>query len=73
MVNALPSGLAVSPRATANLKRSLVLAIPLGVLLDGYLLQGIGVRLTLLALTVCYLAVTLGLAVNPAFAQMDAR
>ena len=33
MVNALPSGVAVSPRAAANLKRSLVLAIPCGLLL----------------------------------------
>ncbi len=32
MVNALPSGLAVPPRAAANLKRSLVLAIPVGAL-----------------------------------------
>ena len=30
MVNALPSGLAVSPRAVANLKRSLVLALVIG-------------------------------------------
>ena len=33
MVNALPSGVAVSPQAAANLKRSLVLAIPCGLLL----------------------------------------
>ncbi len=32
MVNALPSGVAVPPRAAANLKRSLVLALPFGVL-----------------------------------------
>ena len=32
MVNALPSGLAVPPRAAANLKRSLVLAMPIGAL-----------------------------------------
>jgi hypothetical protein len=32
VVNALPSGVAVPPRAAANLKRSLVLAIPIGVL-----------------------------------------
>jgi hypothetical protein len=32
VVNALPSGLAVSPRAAANLKRSLVLSIPFGIL-----------------------------------------
>ena len=32
MVNALPSGVAVSPRAAANLKRSLVLAMPIGAL-----------------------------------------
>ena len=32
MVNALPSGLAVSPRAAANLKRSLVLATAIGAL-----------------------------------------
>jgi hypothetical protein len=30
VVNALPSGVAVSPRAAANLRRSLVLAIPFG-------------------------------------------
>ncbi len=30
MVNAQPSGVVVSPRAAANLKRSLVLAIPCG-------------------------------------------
>jgi hypothetical protein len=33
VVNALPSGFVVSPRAAANLKRSLVLAIPCGLLL----------------------------------------
>ena len=33
MVNVLPSGVAVPPRAAANLKRSLVLAIPCGLLL----------------------------------------
>jgi ATP synthase I subunit len=32
VVNALPSGLAVSPRAVANLKRSLVLATAIGTL-----------------------------------------
>jgi len=32
VVNALPSGLAVPPRAAANLKRSLVLAMPIGAL-----------------------------------------
>lgn len=31
MVNAQPSSVAVSPRAAANLKRSLVLAVPVGV------------------------------------------
>lgn len=30
MVNAIPSGLAISPRAIANLKRSLILALPCG-------------------------------------------
>ena len=32
MVNALPSGIAISPRAVANLKRSLVLALAIGTL-----------------------------------------
>jgi len=47
-------------------------AIPLGILAAGYLLEGLGVRATLLGLAACYLAVTLSVLVNPAMADMGA-
>lgn len=47
-------------------------AMPLGVLLGGFLLEGIGVRATILGVATCYLAVTLGMLVIPAFQDMNA-
>ncbi len=47
-------------------------AMPLGVLLGGYLLEWVGLRATLLGVFACYLAVTLGMLVIPAFRDMDA-
>ena len=46
-------------------------AIPLGMLLAGTLLEVIGLRATLTALAVTYLVVTLSLFVNPALHAMD--
>jgi len=45
-------------------------AIPLGVLLAGYALQGLGIRVTVAGVAACYLVVTLSLLVNPAIREM---
>jgi len=47
-------------------------AIPLGILLGGFAVEAIGVGPTLLAIGLCYLAVTSYGLVNPAFREMDA-
>lgn len=47
------------------------LAVPLGMLLAGYLLEWKGVRTTLLAQAVCYLTITLSLLINPALREMN--
>ncbi len=46
-------------------------AMPLGVLLAGVALDRIGLRATLLAVGVCYVATALTLVVNPAIREMD--
>ena len=48
-------------------------AMPIGVLIGGYLLEGIGLRWTLIATGICYVATTLTLTVNPALRDMDRR
>jgi MFS family permease len=48
-------------------------AIPLGMLAGGLLVEAIGLGPTLLAIGLCYLAVTSYGIVNPAFREMDAR
>jgi predicted MFS family arabinose efflux permease len=48
-------------------------AIPLGLLAGGVLVEAIGLGPTLLAIGLCYLAVTSYGLVNPAFKEMDAR
>lgn len=47
------------------------LAIPVGMLLVGFLLERIGIQWTVLAMGACYLATTLSLIVNPAIREMD--
>lgn len=47
------------------------LAVPLGMLMVGYLVEWQGVRATLLAQAVLYLVVTLSLLVNPALKEMN--
>ena len=47
-------------------------AIPLGALLGGVVVEAVGIEATLLAIGVCYLAVTGYGLVNPAFREMDA-
>jgi MFS family permease len=48
-------------------------AIPLGILLGGALIEAIGVGATMLAIGLCYLAVTAYGFFNPAFREMDVR
>lgn len=48
-------------------------AMPLGVLLAGYLLEWAGLRSTLLVAGACYLLTTASLLFNPALREMDAR
>jgi len=61
---------AVLGRVVGTVTAGAFVAIPLGVLVAGYLLQGLGVRATLLGLAACYLVVTLSVFVNPALAEM---
>lgn len=48
-------------------------AMPVGVLLAGYLLEWAGLRTALLLIGVCYTLTTVSLAFNPTLAQMDTR
>lgn len=47
--------------------------IPLGTALVGFVLQGVGLVPTILGMGAIYLAVTLGMSLNPVLRQMDAR
>ncbi len=49
------------------------LAVPLGMLLAGYLIQWTSVRTTLLLQAGCYLIITLSLLINPALREMDKK
>jgi len=45
--------------------------MPLGVLVAGPLVDGVGLRSTVLAICACYLATTLTLVINPALRDME--
>lgn len=47
------------------------LAIPLGVLIAGYLLDAAGIQITMIGVAVSYLVVTMSLTLNPAISKMD--
>lgn len=47
-------------------------AMPLGVLLAGVALDSIGLRMTFLLVSICYVIATLTLLINPAIREMDA-
>ncbi len=49
------------------------LAMPIGMLLGGVLIEKFGVQLLLIILGICYLATTLTMLVNPAIREMDRR
>jgi len=47
------------------------LAIPLGVLIAGYLIDALGIQVTMIGVAASYLVVTLSLTLNPAMTTMD--
>ena len=49
------------------------MAMPLGVLMGGYLIEQFGLPMTFLATSICYLATTVIMAFNPALHDMDRR
>lgn len=49
------------------------LAVPLGMLLAGYMVEWLGVRTTLLLQAACYLIITLSLLINPALREMNKK
>ena len=59
-------------RVFGTLTAGAYLAVPLGMLLAGYLLEWIGLRATLIAQATCYMIVTLSLLINPALRDMSA-
>jgi MFS family permease len=46
--------------------------IPFGALLGGFLVEGVGLRPTVIAMGICYLALTLSMFLNPALREMEA-
>ncbi len=46
--------------------------IPFGALLGGFLVEGVGLRPTVIAMGICYLALTLSMFFNPALREMEA-
>jgi len=57
-------------RVLGTLTAGAFVAIPLGALLAGYALQGLGIRVTVAGVAACYLVVTLSLLVNSAIREM---
>jgi MFS family permease len=49
------------------------LAMPIGVILSGYLVQFVGLQLSLFIIGACYLLTTASLLVNPALSKMEKR
>ncbi len=59
-------------RVLGALTASAYVAMPLGTLLGGLLLEWLGVRATVVGMASCYLAVTLSMLAIPAFRELDA-
>ena len=58
-------------RVFGTLTAGAYLAVPLGMVLAGYLLDWIGIRATLLAQAACYFVITFSLLFNPALREMN--
>ena len=46
--------------------------IPFGALVGGFLVEGVGLRPTVIAMGLCYLGLTLSMFLNPALHEMEA-
>jgi len=58
-------------RVLGTMTAGAYIAMPLGALVAGYLIEAVGMRVTLIAIASCYLLVTASLIVNPATRDMD--
>jgi MFS family permease len=60
-------------RVLGTLTSVAYIAIPLGVLIGGYSLEWINIRLVLAVISICYLATLLAAFFHPAFRDMNTR
>jgi MFS family permease len=63
---------AMRGRVFGLLRALVVCGMPFGMLLGGFLVEGVGLRPTLIGMGICYLALTLSMFVNPALREMEA-
>jgi MFS family permease len=64
---------AMRGRVLGTITAGAFVAIPLGVLVAGFVVERIGLGNTFLAIAICYLVVTASIWVNPAMREMDVR
>ncbi len=50
-----------------------IAGIPFGALLGGFLVEGVGLRPTVIGMGSCYLALTLSMFLNPSLREMEAK
>jgi MFS family permease len=60
-------------RVLGTITSAAYIAIPLGVLIGGYSLEWINIRLVLAVISVCYLATLLAAFFHPAFREMNTK
>jgi MFS family permease len=63
---------AVRGRVFGLLRALVVCGTPFGLLLGGFLVEGVGLRPTVIGMGICYLGLTLSMFVNPALRGMEA-
>ena len=63
---------AMRGRVFGLLRALVVCGTPFGMLMGGFLVEGVGVRPTLIGMGICYLGLTLSMFLNPALHEMEA-
>jgi len=63
---------AMRGRVFGLLRALVVCGTPFGMLIGGFLVEGVGVRPTLIGMGICYLGLTLSMFLNPALREMEA-
>jgi hypothetical protein len=58
-------------RVFGLLRALVVCGTPFGMLLGGFLVEGVGLRPTVIAMGICYLALTLSMFLYPALREME--